>query len=163
MCCCECILTSHCVTVPGRVKKPSAAATKQWARQVRWQQRAQEQSDNESPQASHQSTDCSQQRSNLGNPHRASATSSLLAAIHKQDKADKYIDRILRKQGGRLRKFKAAPVPSVGGHVGRAKQHQGQQATSGVMAELQALGTQGLVDEDMYDSEQDHYFSDNDA
>ena len=137
------------------------AATKQWARQVRWQQRAQEQSDDESPQASHHPTERSQQRSKLGNPQRGSATSSLLAAIHKQDKADKYIDRILRKQGGRLRKFQAAPVPSVGGHVGMPQ--QSQQATTGVMAELQALGTQEPVDEDMYDSEQDHYFSEDDA
>lgn len=156
--------TNHNVIVPGRVKKPSMAATKQWARQVRWQQRAQEQSDDESPQASHlQPTERSQQQSKLGNPQRGSATSSLLAAIHKQDKADKYIDRILRKQGGRLRKFKAAPVLSVGGHAGRAKQQQKQQATTGVMAELHALGTEEPMDEDMYDSEQDHYFSEDDA
>ena len=163
MCCHERVLTIHCVIVPGRVKKPSVAATKQWARQVRWQQRAQEQSSNESPQASHQPTEHSQQQNNVGKPQHGSATSSLLAAIHKQDKADKYIDRILRKQGGRLRKFKAPPVPYVGGHVGRAKQHKSQQATNGVMAGLQALGTQELVDEDMYDSEQDHYFSEDDA
>ena len=137
------------------------AATKQWARQVRWQQRVQEQSEDESPQESHHPTEPSQQRSKLGNPQRGYATSSLLAAIHKQDKADKYIDRILRKQGGRLRKFKAAPVPSVGGHVGM--QQQSQHATTGVLAELQALGTQEPVDEDMYDSEQDHYFSEDDA
>lgn len=155
--------TIHGVIVPGRVKKPSAAATKQWARQVRWQQRAQEQSNDESPQASHHPTEHSQQQSKLGNPQRGSATSSLLAAIHKQDKADKYIDRILRKQGGRLRKLKAAPVPSVGGHADRAKQQQNQQATTGVMAELHALGTEEPVDEDMYDSEQDHYFSEDDA
>ena len=87
----------------------------------------------------------------------------MLAAIHKQDKADKYIDRILRKQGGRLRKFKAAPGPSIGGHGDRVRQQQGQQATMGVMAELQALGRQEPVDEDVYESEQDHYFSDDDA
>lgn len=153
----------HFAIVPGRVKKPSAAATKQWARQVRWQQRAQAQSDSESPQASQHPTGRSQQRSNLGKPERASATSTLLAAIHKQDKADKYIDRILRKQGGRLRKVKAAPVPAAAGHAGRVKQQQSQQATTGVMAELQALGRQEPVDEDMYESEQDHYFSEDDA
>ena len=31
------------------------------------------------------------------------------------------------------------------------------------MAELHALGTEEPVDEDMYDSEQDHYFSEDDA
>ncbi|KAL0031794.1 hypothetical protein WJX79_007784 [Trebouxia sp. C0005] len=49
----------------GRVRKPSAAATKQWARQVRWQQRAQEQSDDDSPQPAAQTTGLHRQRSNL--------------------------------------------------------------------------------------------------
>ena len=142
--------------VSGHIKKPSAAATKQWARQVRWQQRAQEQSDDESPQPAAQTTSLHRQRSNL-------ATSSLLAAIHKQDKADKYIDRILRKQGGRLHKLKAVPVASASLQASKASQRGSQHATNGVMAELQALGRQQPENEDMYDSEQDHYFSEEDS
>ncbi|DBB06669.1 TPA: hypothetical protein ACH3X1_012180 [Trebouxia sp. C0004] len=147
----------------GRIKKPSAAATKQWARQVRWQQRAQEQSDDDSPQPVAQTTSLHRQRSNLGSSQRASATSTLLAAIHKQDKADKYIDRILRKQGGRLHKLKAAPVASASLQASKASHRGSQHATNGVMAELQALGRQQPENEDMYDSEQDHYFSEEDS
>ena len=148
----------------GRVKKPTVAATKQWARQVRWQQRAQEQINEDSPQAPSQPANYNQARSNLGKPQGSSATSSLLAAICKQDKADKYIDRILRKQGGKLHKFRAAPVPPATAAGAKAKQQQhGQQAATGVMAELQALNRSRPVDEDIYDSEQDEYFSDDDG
>ncbi|KAA6420549.1 MAG: hypothetical protein FRX49_09710 [Trebouxia sp. A1-2] len=147
----------------GRVRKPSAAATKQWARQVRWQQRAQEQSDDDSPQPAAQTTGLHRQRSNLGNSQRASATSTLLAAIHKQDKADKYIDRILRKQGGRLHKLKAVPVAAASLQASKGSQRGSQHATNGVMAELQAMGRQQPENDDMYDSEQDHYFSEDDA
>ena len=142
----------------GRVKKPTAAATKQWARQVRRQQRAQEQSDDDLPPTTHHT----QQQSRLGKPVRGSATSTLLAAIQKQNKADKYIDRILRKQGGRLHKLKAAPVPSNKAQASKATQPSSQHATQGLMEELQALGRHQPVDADMYDSEQDHYFSEED-
>lgn len=144
----------------GRIKKPTAAASKQWARQVRWQQRAQEQSCDDSPQPPSQPLQ--QQPSKLSKPQQSSATSSLLAAIHKQDKADKYIDRILRKQGGRLHKLRAAPAAAAAVHTAAltASQRQNQQqAATGVMAGLQALRRRQPVDEDMYESEQDHYFS----
>ena len=180
MCVCSCVCVCVCVCVcydhhaatmygmvSGRIKKPSAAATKQWARQVRWQQRAQEQSDDDSPQPAAQTTSLHRQRSNLGSSQhssqRASATSTLLAAIHKQDKADKYIDRILRKQGGRLHKLKAVPVATASLQASKASQRGSQHATNGVMAELQALGRQQPENEDVYDSEQDHYFSEDDA
>ena len=130
---------------------------------MRWQQRAQEQSDTDSPQPSAQPSSHQQQRSKLGNTQRGSATATLLAAIHKQDKADKYIDRILRKQGGRLHKLKAAPVASASLQAGKVHQHGSRHATDGLMAELQALGRQQPVDDDMYESEQDHYFSEDDT
>ena len=157
-------MTHHCLLVAaGRVKKPSVAASKQWARQVRWQQRAQEQSDDDSPQPCAQHTSKQQPRSNLSKPQRGSATSTLLAAIHKQDKADKYIDRILRKQGGRLHKVKPAGAASAIMQAGQVSQRSSQHATNGLMAQLQALGRQQPVDEDMYESEQDHYFSEDDT
>ena len=155
-----------CVCIPaGRVKKPTAAATKQWARQARRHQQAQEQGSDDSPQPSAQQTAGPSQRSKQSQPHHNSATRTLLAAIHRQDKADKYIDRILRKQGGRLHKAKplAAPSgslqPARGNHKG--SQRQRLHANDGVMAELQALNRQQQpADEDMYESEQDHYFTD---
>lgn len=170
VCACVCVCMcydQHAATVSGmvsgRIKKPSAAATKQWARQVRRQQRAQEQSDDDSPQPAAQTTTLHWQRSNLGSNQRASATSTLLAAIHMQDKADKYIDRILRKQGGRLHKLKAVPVASASLQASKASQRGSQHATNSVMAELQALGRQQPENEDMYESEQDHYFSEEDS
>ena len=134
------------------------AATKQWARQVRWQQRAQEQSDGDSPQLAAETARHPQHSSKVGDSQRGSATSTLLAAIHKQDKADKYIDRILRKQGGRLHKVTAAVPASA-----KVNQRSNQRATPGLLAELQAMGKQQPVDEDMYESEQDHYFSEDES
>ena len=151
-------------TNAGRVKKPSAAATKQWARQVRRQQQAQEQATPDSPieatQTLSQHTSQRQgQRSKLGQPQHSSATRTLLAAIHQQDQADKYIDRILRKQGGRLHKAKP-PAKLLTGDLqtGKSKQRQLQHDSQGVIAELQSLGQQQPADEDIYDSEQDYYF-----
>lgn len=148
------------------MKKPTAAATKQFARQVRWQQRAQQQASS-SPEPSPGSTrsNLGHKPSNLGKSH--SSNSTLLTAIHKQQKADKYIDRILRKQGGRLHKVRpvlaAAPGVSHDGRPPLGRQRISQGVTSGVVAEIGSLSWQQPVEEDDYESEQDHYFSDDDT
>lgn len=148
------------------MKKPTAAATKQFARQVRWQQRAQQQSsepDSPQPSATASKGVAPQRRSNLGKAQSNSSSSTLLAAIQKQQKADKYIDRILRKQGGRLHKVRPVLAPAPAGRQEGKAQGMRWGVSEGLMAELGGLRRGQPAEEDDYGSEQDHYFSDDDA
>lgn len=147
------------------MKKPTAAATKQFARQVRWQQRAQQQlSDLDSPTPSAaDKASSSHRRSNLGKSQSNSSSSTLLTAIQKQHKADKYIDRILRKQGGRLHKVRPVLAAVPAEHAARrdgVPQGKRMNVSNGFLAELGALNRCQPAEEDEYGSEQDDYFSD---
>lgn len=150
------------ILTAGRVKKPTAAATKQFARQVRWQQRAQQHSEPDSPQPSASKATSSHKRSNLGKAQSNSSSSTLLTAIQKQQKADKYIDRILRKQGGRLHKVRPLLAAAPARRPDSGDQHKKWGVSEGLMAELGGLNRQQAPEEDDYGSEQDHYFSEDD-
>lgn len=104
----------------------------------------------------------SHRRSNLGNSQSNTSSSTLLTALQKQQKADKYIDRILRKQGGRLHKVRPELAAKPAGRPGPGGQRTREFVSEGLMAQLGALNKRQPVEEDDYGSEQDHYFSDED-
>ncbi|BDA40698.1 hypothetical protein COCOBI_01-3510 [Coccomyxa sp. Obi] len=143
-------------TAAGNVRKLPAAATRRWARQVRWQERASQCAD-EAPAAG-KAPDAK---------GRHGLNPNLVAAMQRAERTDRYIDAFIRKRGNPQR-WQSGSVAN-----GSGRSHTGQSASMPEMSRRPALvnstvaaiasNARSVPESEDEDSERDEYWSGDDS